>query len=172
MDFIQHTLNWCKGEIFEAKLILLYGIVVIIIALLFWKTGSTPSAKAMLFPLLAVGFMFSGIGGGMLYSNHNRMIEYPAAFQENPSKFVKAEKERTDEFMSWYPVTRYIMIGFALLGFGLYLFWTTPLGRAIGMSLVLMSLSTFFVDHFSEERAEMYHYHITQQLEKNGNISN
>jgi hypothetical protein len=164
MEFIQHTLDWCKGELFEGRIVLLFGLVTIVIALLFWKAGSTPNAKAMLFPLLAVGIMFAGIGGGMLYSNHNRITDYPQAFQNNPTEFIKAEKERTENFISWYPKTRYIFSALAILGIILFLFWATPIGRAIGISLVLMTLATFVVDHFSEERAETYHQKIVKEL--------
>lgn len=80
----------------EGRIVLIFGIVTIIVAVLFWKVGSTPSAKAMLFPLLTVGILFSAIGGGMLFSNHNRMIEYPQTYQDNPAQFVKSEKERTE----------------------------------------------------------------------------
>ncbi len=165
MDFIQHSLNWCKGEFFEAKLILTFGIGVIIIAILFYTWGNTPSAKAMLFPLLVVGLMFSIIGGGMLYSNPKRMVEFPKAYEENPTAFIKSEKARVDEFISWYPKTRYIMAGLALIGLACFLFWATPIGRAIGIALILMALATFVVDHFSEERAEIYYKEIMNQLE-------
>jgi len=61
MELIEHSIAWCKGEIFEARLILLFGILTIITAIIFYKVGTTPSAKAMLYPLLVVGIMFSVI---------------------------------------------------------------------------------------------------------------
>lgn len=164
MEFIDHAIAWCKGEIFEAKLILLFGIIVLVSAFLFFKVGTTPSAKAMLYPLLVVGVMFSAIGGGMLYSNPKRIMEFKKAYVENPKAFVESEKNRTDEFISWYPKTRYIMTGIGVLGVLLFLFWSVPIGRAIGISLIIIMLATFVVDHFSEERAEIYHQKIEEAL--------
>jgi len=76
MDFIEHTIDWCKGEIFEARIILLCGIAVIALAFLFYKMGTTPNAKAMLYPLLVVGILFVGIGIAMSVSNANRITEF------------------------------------------------------------------------------------------------
>ena len=165
MEFIEHTIAWCKGEIFEAKLILLFGIIVLVSAFLFVKLGTTPSAKAMLYPLLVVGIMFSAIGGGMLYSNPKRIVEFKQAYENNPKAFVESEKERADEFISWYPKTRWIMTGIGILGVLLFLFWAVPIGRAIGISLIIIMLATFVVDHFSEERAEIYYQKIEETLE-------
>ena len=165
MEFIEHTLNWIKGEIFEARIIVLFGVLTIICALLFWKVGTTPSARAMLFPLLTVGIMFAAIGGGMMYTNPKRAVEFTKAFKTDPGQLIQSEKERVETFMAWYPITRYIFAGLAFLGIILFLFWATPIGRAIGISLILMGLATFVIDHFSEERAEVYHQKIIKALE-------
>ena len=47
MEFIEHTVAWCRGEIFEGRLLALFGAVVVTLGLLFWRFGSTPGAKAM-----------------------------------------------------------------------------------------------------------------------------
>ena len=33
MEFIQHTINWCKGEIFEGSMVALYGAVIVIVSI-------------------------------------------------------------------------------------------------------------------------------------------
>ena len=48
MEFINHTIDWCKGEIFEGRMILLLGIFVLAVSLVYWKFGSTPQAMALL----------------------------------------------------------------------------------------------------------------------------
>lgn len=162
MEIIQHTTHWIKGELFEGKLVLLFGTVTLLSAILFYKFGTTPNAKAMLFPLLVAGLMFIGIGGGMLYSNPKRLAEFPKVYQENPKAFVKAEKERVEAFVKWYPTTRYVFAVLGVLGIVLFLFWDKPIGRAIGIALLLMTVATFVVDHFSEERATIYYKHLTK----------
>lgn len=162
MDIFQHTTDWIKGELFEGKLVLLFGILTCFSAIIFYKIGTTPNAKAMLWPLLVTGFMFIGIGGGMLYSNPKRLNEFPKVYKENPKAFVKSEKERVQAFTKWYPTTRYVFAVLGILGIVLFLFWDKPIGRAIGISLLLMTIATYVVDHFSEERAHTYY----QELKK------
>lgn len=166
MEFIEHSIAWCKGEIFEGKLILLFGIIVLLCAFLFYKTGTTPGAKAMLYPLLLVGLMLSATGSTMLYTNPKRIVEFQKAYTENPEAFVKSEKKRTDEFIIWYPRTRYILSVLGVIGILMFLFWPAPLGRAIAISLLTIMLATFVVDHFSEERAQIYHTAIMEQIEQ------
>ncbi|MFK7926143.1 MAG: hypothetical protein AB8H47_29615 [Bacteroidia bacterium] len=164
MEFIDHSLNWCKGEIFEAKFITLFSALILLSTLLFWRIGTTPGAKAMIIPLLVVGLLVGSLGIGMLMSNSKRLKDFEQVYQADAQAFIQAEKTRTDEFMSWYPITRYIMLGIGLLGIGLFVFWATPLGRAIGISLLLIMIGTFVIDHFSEERADIYHAKIIEAL--------
>ncbi|MDJ0766400.1 MAG: hypothetical protein QNJ97_25725 [Myxococcota bacterium] len=46
MNFIQHSINWSKGKIFEATVIEVFGLLTVVAGFLFWKLGSTPGAKA------------------------------------------------------------------------------------------------------------------------------
>lgn len=103
MNFIEHALNWCKDKIFEGKLVVAFGLLTIISAFIFWKIGTTPNAKAMLYPLIIVGFIFTVLGVGMLINNPKRINEFPKQFQENPEAFLKSEKERVENFKTWYP---------------------------------------------------------------------
>ena len=62
MEFINYTLNWTKGEIFEATIIAVFGILTLILGIAFWKLGETLNAKALLIPLIVVGLIFTGSG--------------------------------------------------------------------------------------------------------------
>jgi hypothetical protein len=164
MELIQYTQDWIKGELFEAKLITIFSIMLIVIALLFHFIGNTPNAKAMLFPLIIVGVMFTSLGVGMLYSNTKRTVEFNQAYQDNPQTFASSEKARCEVFMTWYSTSRWIVSIIGVLGVLIFVFWSTPIGRAIGVSLILITLMAFVVDHFSEERANIYYEHIIESM--------
>ncbi|MBW2637258.1 MAG: hypothetical protein JRC86_07035 [Deltaproteobacteria bacterium] len=107
MELIDHTLSWCRGEIFEGNMALLYGGVVLVISIAFWKYGRTPNARAMIIPLIVVALLF--IAGGLYLNlqNQNRIADYQQSYAEDAEKFVQSEKARTEEFIKWYPVTKY-----------------------------------------------------------------
>jgi putative Mn2+ efflux pump MntP len=167
MQFFDYTIDWCKGEIFEARIILIFGIIAVVCAIMFWKTGSTANAKAMFYPLLITGILFSGIGIAMLFKNNERMEEFARSYYDNKTTFVKAEKERTENFIGWYPITFKIAAALIIIGLALTLFWTSAHGRAIGLTLMLIGLVTVYVDHFSEERAAIYHQKIVEEINTN-----
>ncbi len=50
MNIISDTINWCKGEIFEGKMSFLFGVVILIVSLTYWKFASTEAARAMFIP--------------------------------------------------------------------------------------------------------------------------
>jgi len=166
MEFIEHTFAWCRGEIFEGRMLALFGVAVVGLALSFWRLGSTPAARAMFVPLLVVGALALLVGLTMSFNNQVRINTYSAAFSENPDEFVQAERERTEAFIKWYPYTMYSFSVVVILGLGVFLWQPTPLGRAIGLATVLLGLCVLFLDHFSEERAESYHAQIIEELER------
>lgn len=157
MELYQHAINWSKGEIFEGKLLLIFGLVTLIGGILFWKVGGTAASKAMLYPLVVTGFLFSVISVGLIYNNHKRIPQYSVAYHENQEVFASSEKARVENFISWYPVSRNILMVVALGAFALYYFWPAPLARAIAMTVLYIVVAGFFIDHFSEERGRTYY---------------
>lgn len=166
MEFIEHTIAWCRGEIFEGRMLALFGAVIASLALIFWRVGSTPSARAMFVPLLMVGALALLVGLSMNFSNQARIGTYRTAYAESPSEFVHAERARTEAFIKWYPYTMYTFSVIIILGLGVFLWKPTPLGRAIGLATLVLGLGVLFLDHFSEERAEGYHGQIVEELER------
>ena len=166
MEFIEHSIAWCRGEIFEGRMLALFGAVIVALALIFWRVGSTPSARAMFIPLLFVGALALLVGLSMNFSNQARIPKFSAAYAESPAAFVQAERERTEAFIKWYPYTMYTFSLIIILGLGVFLWKPTPLGRAIGLATLVLGLCVLCLDHFSEERAEGYHSQIMQQLER------
>lgn len=166
MNLIDYTTNWIKGELFEAKLIVAFGIITITAGFLFWKIGTTPNAKALFIPLLVVGAIYAAIGGGMLYSNPKRMIELPQKYEQNKVEFAKSEKKRVDDFQYGYKVSKIVAtIFFALT---LIVFCTTkdPTWMGIGIALTYFALAGLVVDYFSQERADVYYAEILKEIEK------
>ncbi|GAB3650916.1 hypothetical protein GCM10028791_18880 [Echinicola sediminis] len=165
MEFIQHIINWAKGEIQEAVIMGSVGLMIVVSALLFWKFGNTPNAKAMVWPLLTVGLIplimsFSGV-----YSNKTRIVEYTKQFNVNPKAFIASKKKRVegfDEIFKYsYPAAIIMVIGGAILFF----VFNSPHWKAISLSLMLLGLMVYFIDYFAAERAEKYLEQINKSIE-------
>ncbi len=164
MELINHTINWCKGEIFEGKMSFLFGLLVLLVGIAYWKFASTDAAKAMFIPLFVVAIFTIGTGYYLISANQKRIEVFQTQFSENPTNFIKAEKERTEAFIKWYPYAQYIMFGVMIVGMLCMILTHKPVVRAIGVALMLTAFYVFVLDHFSEERANTYHTEIIKAL--------
>lgn len=76
MNVIEHTINWYKGEAFEALLCGLFGLFLILITIVFLQMGTTQGAQAMTIPLIVVGLIIGGSGAYNFYSNHQKVNQF------------------------------------------------------------------------------------------------
>ncbi|MBK8338591.1 MAG: hypothetical protein IPK99_00570 [Flavobacteriales bacterium] len=164
MELIQHTTAWCKGEIFEGKMSLLFGSVILLVALAYWRFASTPAAKAMFVPLLAVGLMASAAGAYLVRTNAARIPEFEQAFAKDQADFAAHERSRTEAFIAWYPKTQWIIAGLMLIAMACMILSHAPWARAIGIGMMLAGFYVFVLHHFSEERAAIYHGSILEAV--------
>lgn len=165
MNFYQYTQNWLKGELFEGTIILISGIILVIVALLLWKFGSTPNAKSLILPILVVGLLFSLGIGSMMISNQKRIAQFEEAYQKDPTAFIQSEKQRVDDFQVLYKYS----VAFAAISFLLTIiafgFFENRMFQSICIALMIISVSLIIIDHFSKERSQVYYIEILKALE-------
>ena len=165
MNFHQHTLNWLKGELFEGTIILISGIVLIIIALMLWRFGTSPNAKSLIIPILVVGLLFSLGIGSMMISNEKRIAQFEKAYLDDSKAFILSEKQRVEDFQVLYKYS----VGFAAISFLLTIIAFGFLGnrtfQSICIALMIISVSLIIIDHFSKERSEIYYIEILKALD-------
>lgn len=165
MNFYQYTHNWLRGELFEGTLILIAGIILVVIALLFWSFGSAPNAKSLIIPIFVVGMLFSLGIGSMMISNQKRVAQFEKAFHDNPKEFIKSEKQRVEDFQVLYKYS----VGFAALSFLLTIiafgFLENRIFQSICIALMIISVSLIIIDHFSKERSQIYYTEILKALD-------
>jgi hypothetical protein len=156
MTFFQHTERWFRGEAFEAGMLVIFGALLVVLALYFWKFGHAPTARALVIPFLVVG-LFWGIAAGIgIVRNTARLEQYRAEHDKDPTEFVQSEKKRVEGFFGWY---RPLLIGWSALiivGLSLFNLWGGNLGRAIGLAVILFGVAGLMVDHTSEHNARGY----------------
>lgn len=166
MDFIKHSIEWCKGEIFEGRMILLFGFLFLVITFSFWKFSATQGERAFIIPMLLLSLLLLGTGISMNLNNQKRIASFKTTYNQNPKQFIKAEKERTEAFLKWYAPIRYIGTGIMLLGMLIFLLTVSPVLKSISLCIMITALGMFAIDYFSEERGKLYHANIVNALKK------
>ena len=162
MAFFQHTESWFRGEAFEGGMLAIFGAMLVILALYFWKFGHSETSRVLIIPFFVVG-LFWGIAGGVgIYRNTLRVEKFRAEHQKDPAAFVQSEKRRVEGFLGWY---RPLLIGWSVLvltGLALFHIWGGNIGRAVGVAVILFAVAGLMVDHTSEHNARSYHAEINR----------
>ncbi|MCY4258902.1 MAG: hypothetical protein OXC91_01380, partial [Rhodobacteraceae bacterium] len=166
--FLDHTLIWTKGEDFEMALLVGAGLIVLIVAVLFWRLAATPISQSLPIPLVIVALLFLAVGIGGLLGSPAKIAEYTAAFEQDPEGFVHAEKDRVEGFRVLYI---YTIIGAAIafaISVLIFAFTLHPLARAIAVTMAFLGLAGLVFDMFSKERAMTYADAIDAELNRLG----
>jgi mannose/fructose/N-acetylgalactosamine-specific phosphotransferase system component IIC len=158
---IENTLNWYKGEIFEGKLILLFGLVTVILALMFRLWSSTPNAKALLIPVMVAGLLFTIIGASMAFSNQKKIPTVVQSFGENKATFFESEKKRVEDFQYLYPLSMVISVICFLVAAYFLGFTKNVYLHATAIALAWIGVAFMVIDYFSKERAAIYYEQLT-----------
>jgi hypothetical protein len=74
MTFIEHTLNWVRGEIFEGGNACSLGAMLVVLAAYFWKFGHSSTAKVLIIPFLVVGLCENKRVDGFIWSHRYLLI--------------------------------------------------------------------------------------------------
>lgn len=154
---IQNSLTWYNGEIFEARFILGFGVITIVVGLLFYFYGNVPTAKALLIPLIVIGSIFTAIGANMSLSNQKKVSEVVATYTKDKVAFVDAEKKRVEDFQYLYPMSIGISLVCFAVALGLLYFVKNTQWQAIAIALILFGSAFAIIDYFSKERATIYY---------------
>jgi len=162
MNFIDHTTNWIQGEIFEASLTTIAGILVLIGTALLWKYGVSAAARGLILPLLIAGFIMSAGGTSTFLSNQKRMAELSENQNQPVSEFILQEKQRVEAFMPWYQYVRVIATVLLITGVGAIWLSNSSTLHGIALALMLLALSALVIDHFSHARAQIYYQEIVR----------
>lgn len=164
VNFFNNTSAWINGEIFEAILIFVFGIVTILSGALFWKFGATPNAKALVIPLAVTGIVYASLGGSMYISNHKRLPVYQQSFTKSTIEFIKAEKKRVEGFQYMYTISKIVATVFFTLTLLIFWFSKSSMLQGSGIGLTIFAIAGLVVDYFSQERAEVYYKAILDAL--------
>lgn len=157
MEIVEYAIKWCKAEVFSGKVFLIYGIMILIAAICLRVMGNTPIFKSIFIPLIVVSALHMATGVGMIKEYTTRQKSYTIAANSNIEEFKKTEHTNIDKFIkSYYPAIRIFNIVSIIVALILIYVLATPIGKSIGIGIIITVLSLLVMDYFSEERSLNY----------------
>lgn len=165
MDLLKLSTDWAKAEVFSAKIVWAFSIIVLLVALGFWYWGKTAMAKAFVWPMLLSGLFLVAVGAGLFFANKPRIEQFELAHRNDPKGFIQQELQRTAKSQKDLE-TVFIALPVILIVTGLLiLFVPSATGRGIAITLGLLAVFLMAVDSNTGARNTAYH----EQLKKINN---
>lgn len=164
MESLAASIQWVKGEIFEAYIFGSFGILLNVCAIIFWRFGSTPNAKAVVIPLIVVGLFFITAATVTIMENHKRYDQLLQVSADDLESFLLSEKKRVEDFQYLYKITTIIAVSSFTIASVFFIFFDSIWLRAIGIALIVFGLSGLVIDYFSKERSDIYYQALINQI--------
>ncbi|MDD9894032.1 MAG: hypothetical protein OXT49_11110 [Gammaproteobacteria bacterium] len=152
--------TYFSAEAAEMYCLVIVGVVLFVLAAVFWLKFSDRFSQGFAISLLVIGSVLTATCVGLLVrdtANKDVLLEAVHGAKPVERKVIFAtETERMQKVVDNYPNLRYISVAFMLLGSLLILFLSADLARAAGVGMVLLGVSVIIIDQYSEPRARTY----------------
>ena len=156
MELLKLATEWAKAEVFSTRFFIFFAILFLIASIGFWQLGKTDLSKAYIIPTLVAGILLLIIGGGLNYTNIQRVKQFEKDFNTDISAFYQSEIERSESTLREYTVV-FKIIPILIIVAALLLFINTPTWRAISITTIAMLTVILLVDGTAQSRIENYH---------------
>jgi drug/metabolite transporter (DMT)-like permease len=144
----------------ESLVFLIFGIVAIVLAILFYFTGKTHIYKGAAIPLLLLGLIQTGAGYAVYIKSDDQRISQVYAYDMNPDELKTTELTRMRKVNMNFLVYRWIEVGAVATGIILIILFRKQPDKSFwlgfGIALAIMALILFFADYIAEKRAVHY----------------
>jgi len=170
MDILKAATNWARAELFSTPFFILFGLVFLAASLGFWQLGKSELARAYIIPTLVAGAVLVIIGLGLFFTNKSRLSQFEAAYQSDPTQFIKTELARADSTLKEYDNVVFKAIPIIIVICALIImFVSTPVWRASIITVIAMLVVILLVDGTAYARMDSYHQQLlsaTEALQK------
>jgi hypothetical protein len=148
--------TYFQAERAESLLFAAFGIVALIVsAYLLWRYGDAMS-KGLAIPLVSVGLIQLGVGGGVYLRTSDQVSALAAQYQKAPQQFKTDETARMSAVMANFKTYKIIEVGFILIGLAVTLAVSHPFWLGIGMAMLIQGALMLPADITAEQRGAMY----------------
>ena len=167
MEIIKLATEWARAEVFSARFFILFGLLFGAASLGFWQLGKTEMAKAYIIPTLVAGALLLAVGIGIYYANSNRVVDFPKAYESDPTAFITSELDRTQGVIKEYSTIVFKVIPLIIVAAALLLvFVDKPVWKAVAITTIAMMVVILVVDSNAKARIDAYHQQL--QAAQNG----
>ncbi|NNK74515.1 MAG: hypothetical protein HKP42_00480 [Maribacter sp.] len=157
MELLDHTTEWVKGEVFQGKIMLAIGILLLIGGVAILKSDHE-ILKGTLIPLGLILLLILGYGAMQVFSRPGHVTKVSQVLAENPQDALEQEYNKAMKDDKIYSTLKIVWSILIVIAAGLYLLFPSSShylkGLAIG--LIGLFLTVLVVDSVLHYRLSIY----------------
>ncbi len=155
MDLIQHTQNWVKGEVFQGKIMLAIGFV-LLLAFIGILKGDQAILKGMIIPLGLMVLIQLGYGGMQVFYRPTHIGKVEKLIQENPQAALDKELAKAQNDDRVYTMAKRVWPILILLSIVLFFVFSSDYLKGLSVGLMALFMSILILDLVLHYRLETY----------------
>lgn len=151
----QELARYFAAEKFESVFFIAAGVVAIAVSLWLWRTGDP--FRGMGFPLVAIGLIQLGVGGGVFLRTDRQVAALRAQLASSPAEFKAAELPRMETVQRNFAIYKWAEIALLFIGVAMIvLLRRRELLYGVGLGLLIQAGLMLTLDVFAEHRGARY----------------
>ena len=155
MELIDYTSAWVKGEVFQGKIMLTIGILLLICGIYIFK-GDNDLLRGTLIPLGLILTLLLGYGGFQTFGRPGHIKKVTSMLSENPSTALAQEHEKATKDDKTYSLLKVVWIVLIIISAGFYLLVSQDYFKGLAIGFLALFLTTLIVDSVLHYRLSIY----------------
>ena len=155
MDLIQYTSIWAKGDLFQGRIMLGVGILLLIAAVTV-LTNSHTLLKGTLIPMGLAVLILVVYGGFLAFSRSGHLEKTSNAYAENQQQAIQQEYNKAIADNKNYTMLKPIWVGLIIISAILFFVFRTDYLKGLSLGLIGLFLIALIVDSLLQYRLKPY----------------
>lgn len=155
MNVTEYAAHWVRGEVFQGKIMLSIGILVLLVAIAIFRSQHE-LLKGMLVPMALMMIIMLGYGSFLTFGRPAHLPKVAAVYQQNPEKAVQMELEKSLKDHKTYSSLKIVWPILLVLSVLFYLFVSQEWYKGLGIGLAALFVVALLVDSLLHYRLEVY----------------
>ncbi|MBD0404747.1 hypothetical protein [Flammeovirga sp. EKP202] len=168
MKLLEHTTIWAKGDIYQGKVMLCFGILFLIAAIIILRSNHE-LLKGTLIPISLAVVMLLGYGGFLTFTRNGHLTNVESVYNESPAKAIEQEFEKAKKDHEAYSKLKPVWAVLIVLSLGLFFIFKTDYLKGLSLGLVGLFFLALIIDTNLHFRLKPY-FDVLSNFSLNNNL--
>lgn len=155
MELIKYTSEWVKGEVFQGKIMLVLGCLLLVAGISIFRSNNE-LMKGMLIPIGLIIFMLIGYGSMQTIVRPKHIHTVSKISSENSKLAIEKELSKAIKDDNTYRILKVVWTICIVVAIILYFIFSQHYYKGLGIGLIGLFLSMLVLDSVLHYRLEVY----------------